>query len=706
MPVLTAVFSLSSCARPLLLSAVMILTCTGGLRADIKIEKPWQLVTLDRISVDAASANLGGRWEDIHAYVRDNMRFDPYLGVLRGARGVLTAQGGNSVDQALLLHDLLKAAGHISRLVRSRISVEDAQQLIESVFASDGRPVVLEPEMQAELDALEDRIMTHYELVSQALGNSGLQVPELDRDRAGSMIEATRDHWWVQVRVGDSWIDLDPTWQGAPHSGRETQFFDSASDLPADLHHIVKLSIVAELKEGEAITTETLLSFQETAAALSGHSLFLAHRPVDWSGPTDLTAIGAAIGAAWDSASGEGSNRLVPVLLSGDQPVRGKAYVRYDPEAAAPAKPSIFSLGTMIEGKPATNPASALWVDIEFVTPDGDTTTVRRPLFDRVAPALRHAGTITPSDAALGADDPINSIFAFSFHTGPIEHTAAFSVPDAAARDETIENAENLAVIRVNGLLASINHTMVAIADGLASPVPVDGGSATFSPETPRLTISGLHVTDDNMILSLDLRHAAFTPLSNSSDADAFFLRVFKGVLDGVVEDALWTILAGGGTADQSVFRNAASTTVNVFREAMRQEIGFAAYQPGSAVVMPEGYSADVRARIQSALTSGMIVLAPNGPVDIGGRQHLAWWTIDPASGRTKAVMESGLNGTIAEYIIVKDKQDKEVVAIYMKAAGETTFRRLTSDQMKKVTMDKISRWIANGQIRRVVRPP
>lgn len=687
----------------------MILACVGGLRADIKIEKPWQLVTLDRISVDAASANLGARWGDIHAYVRDNMRFDPYFGVLRGARGVLTAQGGNAVDQALLLQDLLTAAGHTSRLVRSRISAEDARQQIDSAFASDSRPEVhLEPEMQAEFDALEDRIMTHYELVSQALGNSGLQLPGLNRDSAGAMIEATRDHWWVQVRDGDAWIDLDPTWQGDPHSGRETQFFDSASDIPANLHHIVKLTIVVELKEGEEITTQTLLSFQETAAVLSGHSLFLAHRPEDWAGPTDLTAIGGAIDDVWSSVTGEGSNRVMPVLLSGEQTVTGNSYLRFDPEAtaAAPAKPSIFSLGTMIDGQPAAKPASALWVDIEFGTPDGKTATVRRTLFDRVAPASRHAGAITPSDSALGADDPINSIFALTFHTGPIEHPAAFSVPDATTREETIRNAEDLALIQVNGLLASINHTMAAIADGLASPVPVDGGSATFSPETPRLTISGLHVTDDNMILSLDLRHASFTPLSNSNEAHAFFLRVFKGVLDGVVEDALWTMLAGGDTAVQPVFRNAASTTVNVFREAMGQEIGFTVFQPGSAVVMPEEFSADVRARIQSALASGMIVLAPNRPVDITGQQRLAWWTINPASGRTTAVMENGLNGTMAEYIIKKDREDKEIVAIYVKAAGRTTFRRMTSNEMKKVTMDTISKWIVNGQIRKIVRPP
>lgn len=686
----------------------MILSCAGGLRADIEIAKPWQLVTLDRISVDAAAANLGGEWEDIHAFVRDNIRFDPYLGVLRGARGVLTSQGGNAIDQALLLQDLLTAAGHTSRLVRSRISVEDAQRLIETGFTSDGRLAVsMEAEFQAELDALEDRIMTHYGLVSQALGNS-VQLPASGRESAEAMIEATRDHWWVQVRDGGGWIDLDPTWQGASRSGQERQFFESASDIPANLYHMVSLTIEVELKEGKEFKTETLLSYQEKAATLSGHSLFLAHRPEDWAGPADVTAIGRAIGSAWDNVTGEGSNRIMPVLLSGEQPVTGKAYLRHDPEAAAaaPAKPSIFSLGTLIEGEPTTGPASALWVDIVFRTPDGTTTTVRRTLFDRVTPALRHAGTITPSGSALGADDPINAIFAFTFHTGPIEHPAAFSAPDATATSETVRNAEDLAVIQVNGLLASINHTMAAVADGLASPVPVDGGSAIFSPDTPRLTISGMHVTDDNMTLSLDLRHAAFTPLSNSNETPVFFLRVFKGVLDGVVEDTLWTMLAGSDTADQSMIRNAASTTANVFRAATGQEIGFTVYRPGSAVVMPGDYPADARARIQLALASGVIVLAPDRPVDIGGLPHLAWWTIDPASGRTTAVMENGLHGTIAEYIIVKDKQDKEVVAIYMKAAGRTTFRRLTSDQMKKVTMDKISKWIANGQIRRIVRPP
>ena len=60
--------------------------------------------------------------ERLAQWVRDNTVLVPYEGVLRGAVGVLMDRVGNSLDRALLLHSLLRAAGRTARLTRGRLA--------------------------------------------------------------------------------------------------------------------------------------------------------------------------------------------------------------------------------------------------------------------------------------------------------------------------------------------------------------------------------------------------------------------------------------------------------------------------------------------------------------------------------------------------------------------------------------------------------
>ena len=78
--------------------------------------------------------------DNIINFVEEEIYFEQYPGLLRGAKGTLMSRSGNALDQSVLLATLLRDAGFEARIVEGRLDPEDAHELLHTSFRTRKAP--------------------------------------------------------------------------------------------------------------------------------------------------------------------------------------------------------------------------------------------------------------------------------------------------------------------------------------------------------------------------------------------------------------------------------------------------------------------------------------------------------------------------------------------------------------------------------------
>ncbi len=86
----------------------------------------------DADPVGALAEDLDYDTDRIFRFLADDVRYEPYAGILRGARGTLAARAGNSVDKSLLLAALLDASKVPYRFARGTLDPTTAARILGS----------------------------------------------------------------------------------------------------------------------------------------------------------------------------------------------------------------------------------------------------------------------------------------------------------------------------------------------------------------------------------------------------------------------------------------------------------------------------------------------------------------------------------------------------------------------------------------------
>ncbi len=232
--------------------------------------------------------------EAAFAFVRDQIAYEPYRGVQKGAWGTLATRGGNDLDKALLLAALLRAQNLDVSLVRGNIDAATAQRLVKEASAHpDAVSLALaaltvpaasvavgpgEKDFAARFSAgVKRRRDTLHAAVDRAYGQLSGSAPQAPA--AGSA--AAGDHYWVQVKIGDKEESFDPS-LGANAPGTAlaavSDTFDPDS-LPDELFQTVRFTVVAAYLDGDKLTQKNVLDATVRATDILGKPLRLVIAP-------------------------------------------------------------------------------------------------------------------------------------------------------------------------------------------------------------------------------------------------------------------------------------------------------------------------------------------------------------------------------------------------------------------------------------------
>jgi hypothetical protein len=364
---------------------------------------------------------------------------------------------GNSVDRALLLAELLRAAGHDARLASATLTDEQARVLRERLGRSSPVPnrsadesaewdKALDKEAAVEgvdpaqfrrdVAALAAPVNRMAEELAQRVAE---QVPTLTaavqdgaakrapEDPTARELSALREHWWPQLRQGGSWVDLDPMPPDGKASPPATRTVMLDRDprrlpLPASDCHEITIRVIAEQWKDGTLREAPALQHTFRPAEVLGQRVTLSHVPLDW--PADLNLASADAPEARLRETLLAQNEWVPALQVGDTTVMQSGVTTsgtIDPKPAldALAKAGASTAGaakrvtSIFEDLPGGGAGGAKkadgggvwtaeWIEYETRRPGSEPVVVRRPLFDLVGPAARQAAKGAVAEPAVG----------------------------------------------------------------------------------------------------------------------------------------------------------------------------------------------------------------------------------------------------------------------------------------------------------------
>jgi hypothetical protein len=617
----------------------------------------------------------------LHEWVRDRTVWLPYAGTLRGATGVLLDRSGNSLDRSLLLADLLQAAGHRARLARAPLAEDQARALVEKLraaaVAAPGTRDPPGPPPPASAEDIASARLTEEAVQRVAAATAALRsaVTLPPADPAASLredAEALRDHWWVEVESKGAWMPLDPLIPGAapgtslvPAAGTIERSGGSGSfPLPAAMRHEVEIRIVVERLQGGKRSERLVLGQVLRPAEVIGRRVKLFHHPLRW--PENLQV-------GKDKASEErltkaliAQKEWLPILEVGRSRISRGSFTdtgdvnetpNLDP-AAQLARGAGGALGGALGAFGGGGDAglravlTAEWLDLEIRSPGRPPRKVRREVFDILGPAAR-----TSSSPSLEVVEALRLDRALIlFGETEILIGASKLSPELVAHQEATELLERRAAFKA---LAGVDDAArwKEIAGQLAwestRPQPLEafallrGGlgrhaSEVFLDRPNVVTHAKRYRWDAKAGLTaehvVDVAANGVAVRGGGATAPAL-ARLEQGVADTVAED-----LALGWAIEDS------ENTAAIFALADAAGVPAVVLAGPDASLDSLALPPDVRERVRSDLASNHTVVIPRGPVLLRGAPRTGWWRVEPATGETIGVMDTGFNTATSEY--------------------------------------------------------
>lgn len=638
----------------------------------------------------------GSDVEALFAWVRDNTYLVPYRGSLRGPAGVLMDKLGNSLDRALLLHDLLAKAGHEARLAHATLTEGQARDILDKAVAPpaeaetaagpalsaadkeaiEGYAAEFGLDAKTLFQAVDDEVARRARLARRATeGEKGIltnlldltakhrtQAPD-DETRRG--IDDLRDHWWVQADTESGTVDLDPSLPDAAPGKALTEADETTAPdgLDEGMIHRIVLRVVMERWADGRLEEQEILRRELHPSETAGRRMILSHAPADWPDMPDMLRRKDAPKRLHDAILKQ--KGWTPVLNLGDEEERGAGFSDAGRLQAKgePKKRSGGPLGglgggltgglTGGGGEPQAAEAKSIltaeWIEYEVLSPGRPARKVRREVFDLIGPSGRSgsavsrpqvddAARLTRSLALLGRTEILPLYCRWSE-----DYARYLADGHLLAEQEALLSFYDADTLKepeeVLEKLSQLDRLPAALYQ-IARAGRVPGGYLA-SPNI--LSLHSIFWEDAKGVLQ---RGAAIDIVDNAGAVrpalagEAFQIRLAQGVRDSVRESALSAPAQG----DDPLTR--------FYREADKAAVGWLAASPADGGALSGvGLAPDLVARLREAMRDGDVVVFPKRAVVLDGRPVVRWWRVDPASGDALVLDERGWGQAMTSYV-------------------------------------------------------
>lgn len=642
---------------------------------------------LDRsqFDLDALGASLDYDPAKIIAFLRTQIAFEQYPGVLRGEFGTLIGRAGNAYDKALLLRRLLDDAGYETRLVRTTLTAAQARALVAQMAAP--RPAaspVTDPatlaDIRGRLQALvgspaagitDPAALDRQTVVNRLIGGDASLILDglkqagvkLGQDGAlNNLAKEASDYLWVQYRFGsyDKWIDVHPAFAdaaAAPAGLKIEKYYRST--LPDDLYHRVRLQVTIEQKLGDKlIATPMVSNWERKAADLAGRPITFQNQPdnFDPEKPLDTATMIEQAGVFVPMLDGKMADRAfdlrggtysVGLLSLG---VIGLAQSALAASAALGQATDALGSGS---GALAADfmTLTAEWIDYTLVAPGGRETHFRRYVLDRVGEANRDQNVAALTEPAPLAEAAKSLLTSFTIMALPGEYSAAEIAHRAVKRTQV--ELKMLSYVRPDGSLTQFPR------DELRDLKPVEDAilnGAFANALGPNGDIRAYRAEPTLVVYEQGLRPArpqatAYQRVDVLHNARRVF-SVKGGAVTPAPAEAVrigvWETLA-----ERSILRQLAppSGSLEAIRAATSAGIPLKVLRPGDGDLLEgSAHSAATIVSVQRDLEAGYVIIVPERPVPVGAAT--GWWRVNPATGETLGITTEGYGDAMVEYAI------------------------------------------------------
>ncbi len=609
-----------------------------------EVEAVRQLI--DRSAFDLEELTFELFFEDasgINDWVQQNIAYQPYAGLLRGAEGTLWARAGNALDQSVLLATLLNSAGYEARLALAGLQQEQAVRLLESTRAADVRDYSEIRERLADVPGIDVEALFNPAPDAARLAETERLAAALltSLDQAGldlaaeqpELLEEAADYAWVEYRMGaGDWEQAHPAAPFLADAGlvAETYLDD---EVPAELQHRIRFEVEVESLMGDELTVAPVMTpWERPAANAAGVLLSYTNVPNTASAGGDIPEILRT------------SEYFVPTFMGG-MPDGGQAFdmvgALLSPEDAANPMAGVVravrggfldaigSLGGMGSDEPAGEVAAltAQWLVVTLMAPDGSEREFRRTVFDRIGDEARAAGQTQPNllsveEAqlrllgehrlmAFPGDIPVDYLLDQYLQTFLDTRPLLEYAIDLQFGQEP---EQEIADVLLEPSALEPMLTMQLLDEG-----PADGFTWRAEPGLLMYSDTLAGDLDESRIVSrLDIVNNARRVQGPTGAVTALNQGVWETLTERDLLDDFTTNTANFGT-------------------------DFQVLSPGSQA--PETLPAEARFNLQRDLDLGYAALLPQGAD--------TWWRVDLATGETLGITADGRGSAMTEYTIM-----------------------------------------------------